>query len=673
MTSGVLVLLCSTVVIHAQATTARSHESTLQQHYEAAQRYQAAHDLERAASEYRMLLTDALGELAIGRARAGQYDKAAPAFDEALAFAPHSDVLRLEYAQAALQSGDVQHARTLAEEAVREYPQSAKAHLILGRAFLKSNNDVAARRELEQAVALDSSFANGYELAIACLNMGDQKCAATLFSEMEMSFGTTSLIHMYFGQAYLNSDFQSQAVVEFQKAIIKNPRLPGAHYSLAAAYLATAGHAKISDAEVELRKEIAISPREALAYAAVGHLEAGEQRYSEAENDLKRAIQLGAKNPDAFLYLGQLYAAMKRTAEAEQALRSSIRLTTDVSHNHYEVQKAHYILGRLLMQSGDTEEGKKELQAAEALTQENLSHDRDRLADYLGDDPRMSPGTGASSSIETNARMQMDSKAARQADAFEKQLSPAVADSYNNLGAIAGSQRNDRLAVTYFQRAAEWDPSLEGLDENWGRAAFTAGQFEQAIAPLKRYLRGHPGDKQMRAALGISLFMVSDYASARDTLQSIAEDPDEESQTGFVYAESLVRTGDASEGTARLTALVQRNPDSATFHRALGEALALSSDTTRAAQEFNAAIRLNPKDAEAYDALGRLQLAQGNTAAAVASLEQAVKLAGQNSSVHHDLAIAYRQASRPDDASREMRQFEALRATTVPRRDATLN
>jgi Flp pilus assembly protein TadD len=48
---------------------------------------------------------------------------------------------------------------------------------------------------------------------------------------------------------------------------------------------------------------------------------------------------------------------------------------------------------------------------------------------------------------------------------------------------------------------------LEGLDLNWGRAAFLDGQYEQAIPPLERYLRLHPDSAEARSALASSLEM----------------------------------------------------------------------------------------------------------------------------------------------------------------------
>ena len=137
MLSGALLVVCGTAPVISQTRIPRARPSVLQQHYVAAQRFQSVHEMDKAAYEYKVFLTDALGELAIRRAQAGQYEKAAADFDEALTFAPHSGVLQLEYAQAALQGGDVAHAKLLAEEVSWESPQNARAHLILGQVLLK--------------------------------------------------------------------------------------------------------------------------------------------------------------------------------------------------------------------------------------------------------------------------------------------------------------------------------------------------------------------------------------------------------------------------------------------------------------------------------------------------------------------------------------------------------
>ncbi len=199
--------------------------------------------------------------------------------------------------------------------------------------------------------------------------------------------------------------------------------LAGAHYCLAAAYLAIGDNEKLMKAMDELRTEIRLFPKNAIAYAALGHLEANRHNLAEAEKNLSRAVALNAKNPDTFLYLGQLYSETNRPAEAETALRTSIRLTTDPSRNRYDVQKAHYLLGRLLIQSGNPEEGKKELEASKALLNANLSRDRERLSDYLEENPGMGQQSGIQvSGVAEQSGAEADPEAQHQVDEFRRQI-----------------------------------------------------------------------------------------------------------------------------------------------------------------------------------------------------------------------------------------------------------
>lgn len=635
----------------AQAPAAGQNDSVLQRRYDAAQKFQAEHDLDHAAQQYRIFIADALGELALGRAHAGEYDKAANDFDTALNLVPDFPAMQIEYARVALDSGNLDHAKLLASVVLRKYPNNPKfdadAHAILGRVLLKDNEDAQARQEFEAAVALDPTFENGYELAVADLDLGDGKSAAKIFSEMLTSFGDTATIHMYFGQAYGRSDFQDDAVAEFQKAIAKDERLPGVHYSLAAAYLSTSGSSKLPEAERELRREIEISPTNAAAYAALGHLLAQQHdnpsAQTEAENDLKRATELDPQSPDGFLFLGQFYADVHQLPEAEAALRQSIALTKDVSRNAYQVQKAHYLLGRLLMQTGEVDEGKKEIAASQSLMQQNLHHAQNQLSDYL-QTQRTAAATGPEMPMTVEDRS-VDPAAVHQVDQLEKNFAPPIADSYNNLGAIAGTKSDYRSALQYFEQAAEWNPALPGLDINWGRAAFVSGAFAQAIGPLNHYLQANPTDKEIRAELGMSQFSLKDYATARKTLEPLEGTSNEAPQLQYAYAVSLLQTGDPGSGVTRLLTLEKASPEVAQVHRALGEAYA-TMKSPAAAGELETAIRLDPSDAEAHVDLARLRLAQGNTRAAVTHLEAAVKLEPGNVALQKELADISRAAKQ---------------------------
>jgi len=571
-------------------------ESSLQRQYDKAQEFQRVGKLSEAAGQYRAFLSEALGALAIGYAMVPDYARTAPLFDEAMSLEPNSPTLLLDYARTALAMGDYVHAKTLASEFIRMYPgnhqQLAEAHQVMGRALLKLNQDQEARKELEAAVALDPTFANGYDLAVACLDLDDEKCAVQIFAEMERSFGDTAEIHLAFGRAYGDSDFQPRAITEFRKAIEENPRLRGAHYLLAAVLLATGNdQSPVEGAEAELKKELVNSPNDAMTYAALGKIAVTRTNYAEAETYLKKAISIDPQSPDAYLYLGQMYFDTNRSDEAEAALRKSIALTTDVSRNRYQVQKAHYLLGRILMKKGQQEAAHAEMEINRALADKSLAQDKSRLAGLM-DTSGSQDSAGSTSAAAGSAKQ--DQTAQHNVEAMRDKLTPVVADSYNNLGAIAATNGDYSAAVTYFRRASEWNPSLEGLDYNWGRAAFAGSQYAEAVLPLSRYVKAHPDDPGARSVLGLSQFLSGAYRDCVETLQPI-DKTELAPQVEYAYGSSLVKSGQVSAGIDRLLALEKAHPEISDVHRALAEAFGRQGDQKRASEEMQAAAQLGPQ------------------------------------------------------------------------------
>ncbi len=668
-TSAIFIWISAATLVGQTRNYGSAGDGSLQRRYKDALELQQAGNLTEAANQYRAFLADALGQLATGYALVPDYSNAAHIFDEARALEPDSPSLLLDSARTATLLGDLDHARTLATAFIQRYPgdreKLAQAHQLLGRALLKLNRDQEARKELEAAVSLDPTFPNGYDLAVACLDLGDEKCAVQIFSEMEMSFGDTPDIHMAFGRAYADSDFQPHAVTEFRRAIEENPRLTGAHYLLAAVLLGTGGgnDSPLESAETELKKELAISPRDAMTYAALGKLAVTRNNYPAAEVYLKKAILLAPQNPDAYLYLGQMYFDTNRLADAEAALRQSIRLTTDVSRNRYQVQKAHYLLGRILMKKGQQDEAHAEMVIERELANKTLTLDKSKLAglmDASGSQDFQTPATVprvSSSSVATKA----DPIALRQVEAMREQVRLPVADSYNNLGAIAATNDDYSGAVTYFKRAAMWNPSLEGLDYNWGRAAFAGSQFADAIFPLSRYVKSHPDDIGGRSVLALSQFMTGNYRDCIDTLQAWIGKSTLVPQVEYAYAESLIMTGQISTGIERMQALERLQPEISDVHRALGEALGRQGEQRRALEELRIAIQLSPSDAESHFDLGKIDLESGDTASAISEFETAVRLSPSSERFHQKLAEAYKGALRLADAQREMETCNELR------------
>lgn len=698
---------------------------TLQQHYDAARTYGLTGDQEHAAAEYKAFLAEALRRTANASSHQGDFKRATELFKDALDLSPEDAGLHLDYAVACLDHDNLPEAKTQAEKAVELAPNDSRAQFILGRALYTQGDFAGAKTHLEAAVVAKPTFEVGYNLAMTYLKLDDLNHARLLFDEMLVGMGDSASIHIYFGHAYGETNHFDKAIDEYQKALAKDPKIPQAHYFLGLEYLARDEDKGWEEDAQEQRAEIQNNPNDFRPHYELGNVALKLRRVDEAERELKRASELAQNNPDPLIELGELYASQNRPQEAEAAMRRAIALTSDVSRGGYQIHRAHYILGRLLIQSGRREEGATELKLSAELREH--THGELQRNGKPQDQPSL---TAKENQVHPDPTLESMPAADKQTlQAYLDGLKPAIADAYNNLGVAAAGQKTFVDAMIYFRKAAEWNPSLAMVDRNQGMAAFYAGLYSDAVPPLQRQIDQHPDDARARAALGLSYFSVENYAATAKTLQPLNQEASSDPGLGLAYAVSLVKTKKYDEGMALLKAQEQANPDSSGVHVAIGEAYAdqhihgtaieeyrkaitLAPNDARAhfllglslleqgtlpdaTQEFRTALRLDPNDsstkyhlaytliqmqqkeegqklllqvvqqdpsyADAFYQLAKLQLEQGDTKTAIANLEAGAHLTPNSEYIHYQLAMAYRRDSRPQDAEREMQLYETLK------------
>lgn len=697
-------------------------DQTLQQHYDAARTYQISGDSAKAAAEYRLFLAEALAVCANASVVGGDTDTAAALFRSALSLSPDDLNVRLGYAFLQLQRGKTEDAERLAREILERSPKNTQALTLLGRIAYRKSDLKAAREYLEAAATDASTFETGYLLGMTYVRLEDYNRARLLFDDMLSGLGDTAQIHVYFGRAYAEGATEGldQAIIEFKKAISRDPKLPQAHYFLALSYLNRDGESGFSEATPALRSELALNPNDARSHYLLGYIAMKQHQYGEAETELRQSVKLDPDNPDALLYLGQMYSETGRDKEAEESLRKAIALTKDVSRGDYQINRAHYVLGRILLKTGRTEEGQKELSISKEL--------RDHVRNPETAKTQFS-GLSASPQNDNPAQPAVPAEAKEKSDTVINQLRPAIADSYNNLGVIMASQQDFAGAAGYFSKAKEWQPTLETVDRNMGMAAFYSQQYADAIDPLGQHLQQHGDDFRARAALGLSLFMTQKFARVVETFKPVEAQVDLDAGLQYAYAVSLVKTGNYDDGVRRLKSLESTQANSAELHSLLGQAysdqkeyataleeyrkslaidpnqpqtrylmgiaLLRSGSPAEASNEFRTALKMDPQDpakkyhlafsliqvqqkeeaqqllkqvvdqdpkySDAYYELGKLQLEQGDVKAAIASFETGSKLSPDSDYIHYQLAMAYRRDSRTEDAEREIKTYQALK------------
>ena len=571
----------------------------MHRHYDTAFRLQAAGHLAEADAEHKLFLAEALRHVANGRANIGEYALSVPVYEEAIQFAPKDFTLHLEYAEAALDADDPKKAKILAQEALALLPEAAdqkraKTMHVLAQALWGTGDRKESIADYKAAAALDPSFINIYAVGTTDLTLGDKISATRIFTGLVTKFGDTATVHMQLGRAYALARDYPEAIQEFKKALAKDNRMPGLHYSLGAAMMEASGEAAYPESEAEFRRELVVQPHDQLTYPQLGRIAMARHDYKEAESDLLRANELDPNNPDTFRILAKLYTEMGKTAQAEEAYRNAIAATPDPSRHHYEISGVHYQLGRLLLQTGDKDEAKKEMQISQDLTAQSRAEDESTL-------------TGKPI-VQAPLQMTHAPKPEEVAEEkrFETQIGPAIASSYDNLGVHAAIGKNFVIAAACFARTAEWNPALPGIDNNWGQAAFEAKQFGDAIGPLNRSLQAHPKDGVTRAMLGISQYELHDYANALESLQPFEGHLDMFPAMALAYADSMMRAGDFRQGTQRLEMIVSRDPENAAAHRALAEAYRRDSQPLKQEREIRLAdsLQIQPSTESNNPAVG---------------------------------------------------------------------
>ena len=177
-----------------------------------------------------------------------------------------------------------------------------------------------AVRYLEQAVALDSSFATAWSaLADAYI-----------------------LVVSYAGLS--PKEYWPKAKAAAATALRLDSTSAEAHTSLA--YGTMLYEWRWAEAEASFRRAIAANPNYATAHHWYGDFLAGRGRLDESLREMRRAHELDPLSRIIGVELGWLHYLMRRTREAEEHIRRTLALDRNYAH-------AYMVLGMIHLQAGD--------------------------------------------------------------------------------------------------------------------------------------------------------------------------------------------------------------------------------------------------------------------------------------------------------------------------------
>ncbi|HEX8197937.1 MAG TPA: tetratricopeptide repeat protein [Pyrinomonadaceae bacterium] len=215
-----------------------------------------------------------------------RFENAIPAMRLAIKKEPNNELYRARYGLLLVDAKAPAAAVIRLDEAVKEFPTSARLWLALGIAYTDDNKTIEARSAFEKALAIDPKLVP----ALAYLAMS--------FSE--------------------EAKYEEAAKI-YERALSLDEKNAVLHYLLADTLLKSTNPDLIR-IEKALKRSVTLDAGLASAHLALGRLYVRQNRLVEALGSLESAVKLKPELIEALYQLGRVYARLKRNEESQRTL-----------------------------------------------------------------------------------------------------------------------------------------------------------------------------------------------------------------------------------------------------------------------------------------------------------------------------------------------------------------
>jgi tetratricopeptide (TPR) repeat protein len=511
---------------------------------------------------------------------------------------------------------------------VERAPRLPQARLLLGAAYLTSDNPVAARGEFEELnrQVPDHPLVR-FALAISLIRTGRPTEALTILDSIAKQVDKNAPFHVERARALMLIGRRDDAFGAAETARRLAPEAPQA-YLVLGEIQAQRGNAKA--AQEMFAKAAEVDVTYAPAHVALGALRLGEKDVGGALREFDSAVQADPKSlPATRAKIGALIV-QKRLREAAEAAEGAVK--ADPSNPGF-----HTLLAGVYLLDGRADKATAEYKRA-------LELDPRAVAPHLGL-ARLALGRN------------QEEEAVSQLQAAVKER-PAEPTAVLLLASLYDRLTRYDQAVTVLEAASKSDAQYLGFPLTLGGFYLRKGRYDEAISLMSQLLARMPELTAARSIRGQAYVTKGDGDGAikdlREVVRVNAKSPAAHYDLAAAYA-MLGRPEDAKREYKEAIALDPK------FEPARAELAALSGEKAdpsgqrQLASRLREALKADPKNLVARENLARTLLQLGQIQDAQAELTQLLNLAPGYPEANYLMAQVLTQQGKADDASEYLR------------------
>jgi Tfp pilus assembly protein PilF len=317
---------------------------------------------------------DVRSNLGAAFARLGRYEDAGREYRRALDVDPKNAPVRFNLALALYKTAQATEAAEELERVIAQDPRNKAAVLVLADCRLQMGDDervVGLLEPWEAELGQDRLYA--YLMGTALLRRNEAQ-RGQVFIDRLFREGDTATARVLMALAHLRREDPRSALVELERAVQLDPKLPTVHSLLGRALMETGRRPEAAEA---FRREFELNPSDFDSNLFLGLLLRDEGKLDEAFDHLKRANRLRPLDPRVLYGLGSTHLAAGRVEDAEKALVAVTSAAPDYA-------QAHVLLAMVYYRQKNKEAGDRERDIAARL-------ERERQGRQAGADKALGP------------------------------------------------------------------------------------------------------------------------------------------------------------------------------------------------------------------------------------------------------------------------------------------